>query len=410
MTLSAAAWIFWISSGAVIYSYAVYPALIFVLAASRQTFRDIHFILRRRNRRSSHREPLLPRVALLVAAHNEEHVIEAKLRNTLALDYPAAQMEFLLGLDASTDTTAERVTAMHVPNSRVFDFAERRGKLAVINDLMQRTTADIVVFSDANTMLEPDCVRKLVRHFAAKRTGAVCGELRLVNHDGKPQMESLYWKYEIALKFLENRLNCVLGANGAVYAVRRELYNLNRHWIVEDFQVPMEIRFAGHRVAYDPEAAATEETAPTFRDEFRRKVRIGAGDFQTLFGSLRFLNPFAGMPALAYFSHKVLRWMGPFLLLAALITSAWLALQGQPLYVAALAMQAGFYLLALVGWLRQRSGHAGGLTSAPFYFCAMNVALLLGFFRFIGGGQQATWQSTPRVVAAPATVKSEVPK
>lgn len=395
----ASEWAFWASVSALAYSYAVYPLLIFLLAAWRQTWRDLKFLLARHDRRKTPREEFLPRVAVLVAAYNEESVIEEKIRNTLALDYPLQQVEILLGLDAPTDSSVERATSIAHPSLRVIPFPVRRGKLAVIRDLAASTTADLLVFSDANTLLRPDCLRRLVGHFQQPRVGAVCGELRLTSADGAHQGESLYWRYEVALKFLENRLNCVLGANGAVYAVRRELFRTDRHWIVEDFHVPMEIRYAGHRVVYDPEAIALEESAPSLAAEFRRKVRIGAGDYQTLLGNLHFLNPFKGMVALAYFSHKVLRWLGPFFLLAALGANVALA-DRHPLFVVTLGLQTAFYLFALLGFALQRRGRTTRLLALPLYFSAVNLALLVGFFRLLAGRQETKWASTPRGVTA----------
>ena len=399
MKSSAAAVIFWACLGVVVYTYAVYPLLLFVLAALTQTARDLAFLLGRRQRRTGDREDFTPRIAMLVAAYNEQEVIEAKLRNTAALEYPEGQFEFLLGLDSPSDATPDRVQGVSHPAFRVFHFAERRGKLAVLSDLLERTTAGILVFSDANTQLAPDCLSRLARHFADPGVGAVCGELRVVSPEGKTEMESLYWRYEIVLKFLENRLNCVLGANGAVFAVRRDLYRPPASAIVEDFQVPMDIRFAGHRVVYDPEALANEEAAPTHADEFRRKVRIGTGAFQTLIGSPRFLNPLKGLPAFAYLSHKVLRWLAPLLLLVVLVCNGMLVTTA-PLYAALLAGQVAFYLLAGFGWLRVRRGLPAGLAGAAFYFTSMNLALLLGLIRLFGGHRQAVWASTPRRVAA----------
>ena len=353
---SLSAYVFWACLGAVLYTYVGYPVLLFLLAALTQTVRDLEFALARRERRTADREHLAPRVAMLVAAHNEQDVIEAKLRNTAALDYPQEQFEFLLGLDAPSDSTPARAQSVKHPAFRVF-------------------------------------------HFADPSIGAVCGELRMVSPNGKFEMESLYWRYEVVLKFLENRLNCVLGANGGVFAVRRNLYLPPVSAIVEDFQVPMDIRYAGHRLVYDPEAVATEEVAPTYADEFRRKVRIGTGAFQTLFRSPKFLNPLKGLPAFAYFSHKVLRWIGPLLLIAVLITNVLLAMAA-PIYAILLAAQAAFYLLSGVGWLRVRSGRPGGLAGAAFYFTSMNLALLLGLLRLLGGRQQTVWAATPRRVPA----------
>jgi cellulose synthase/poly-beta-1,6-N-acetylglucosamine synthase-like glycosyltransferase len=389
--------VFWASAGALAWSYAGYPLVMFLLAALRQVGRDLRFVLQRGNRRNRPADDFVPGVAMLVAAYNEEAVIEEKLRNTDALDYPAGKFEFLLGLDNPSDSTPQRARRFPHAAMRVFDFGARRGKLAVLSDLAAQTSADILAFSDANTMLEPESLRRLVRHFANPDVGAVCGELRVVSPGDHTPMESLYWRYEVALKFLENRMNCVLGANGAVYAVRRELFHMDPRWIVEDFQLPMEIRFAGRSVVYDPEALGSEEAAPTFAAEFRRKVRIGAGDYLCLFTSPHYLNPLRGLPALAYISHKVLRWLGPLFLLAALGASAWLAKGGSQIYAGAFAAQALFYLLALAGYLQERrSGKAGRLTGLAFYFTAMNLALLLGLFRFLTGQQQGVWSATPR--------------
>ncbi len=405
--MSAAELIFWISVGAVVYTYVAYPLLLFVLAAVTQTARDIHFLLTRRSRRGGARREFEPSVALLVAAYNEEKVIEEKLRNTAQLNYPAEKMEVLLGLDAPEDSTPERAARFALSGLRVFPFTTRRGKLAVINDLAQRTTADILIFSDANTMLQPDAVHLLARHFERPQTGAVCGELRLVSPDGKTEMEGLYWRYEVALKFLENRLNCVLGANGGVYAVRRSLFRPMEKWIVEDFQLPMEIRFEGHRVVYCPEATGTEEAAPSMAAEYHRKVRIGAGAYQTLLGNPQFLNPFKGLPAFAYFSHKVLRWLAPLFLVAALIAN--ILLVSRPFYVATLAAQAAFALLALVGYLQQRrSASPGSLASAAYYFSVMNMALLHGMARYLTRRQQVVWSATPRRTATAVASKPVV--
>lgn len=394
MNLRATEWVFWISAASVLYTYAVFPVLMFLFAALKQAWRDVRFLLRRESRRRAARGQYEPHVALLVAAYNEEAIIAEKLRNTADLDYPAEKIDLLLGLDAPEDGTAEVARAQAGPNQQVIQFPVRRGKLAVINDLAARSNAEILVFSDANTILAPDAIRCLVRHFAEEGTGAVCGELRVVSPSGRVEMESLYWRYEVALKFLENRLNCVLGANGGVYAVRRDLFRPLDNWIVEDFQLPMEIRFAGYRVVYDPEAIGTEEAAPSLAAEYRRKVRIGAGACQTLLRNPGFLNPFAGMPAYAYFSHKVLRWLGPLFMLSALAASVLLA--AEPFYAAALALQLAFYAVAWLGYVRLRRGKTGGLAATVFYFCSMNLALLHGMIRFLTGRQQALWNTTPR--------------
>jgi cellulose synthase/poly-beta-1,6-N-acetylglucosamine synthase-like glycosyltransferase len=400
-----AEFVFWLSAGWVAYTYAVYPVILFLLASLTQSVRDIAFVLRRQNRRGAARQEFVPRISLLVAAYNEASVIEEKLKNTAALDYPREQFELLLGLDASEDATPDIASGFAHPSFRVIRFPERRGKLAVINDLAERATGEILVFSDANTLLDSAFLRQIARHFAAPEVGAVCGEMRLTDASGNVEMEGIYWRYEVALKFLENRLNCVLGANGGAYAVRRSLYRPMVGWIVEDFQLPMEIRFEGHRVVYDPEALATEEAAPSLAAEYRRKVRIAAGNFQTLLRNPRFLNPFKGLVALAFFSHKVVRWLAPMFLLAALIANSFLF--SRPFYAATFAAQILFYAAAGVGYVQQRGHKRPGLFSAVFYFVTLNVALMHGMLRYVTGRQHALWTATPRSGAVAPQAHSE---
>jgi cellulose synthase/poly-beta-1,6-N-acetylglucosamine synthase-like glycosyltransferase len=395
MTWTIVEWAFWGSVAALAYSYVLYPVLLFLLAAVVQTARDLSFVLRRRNRRPPvPADP--PRVSVLLAAYNEQDVIEAKLRNCRALEYPADRLEVLVGLDAPGDATAQRARPFAGGCMQVFEFPERRGKMAVMADLAARSSGEILVSTDANTFLDPAAIHNLARHFADPAVGAVCSEIRVTDPGGKLQNESLYWRYEVMLKFLENRLNCTLGGTGGLYAIRRSLF-APVDAITEDFQMVMQVRWAGHRVVYDPEGLATEEAAPTPADEFRRKTRIGAGNFQTLVGRPEFLNPFKGLPFLAYFSHKVLRWLGPLFLIAALVTCAWLALES-PLYRVLLAAQLAFYALALLGYLRHSSRGSAGVFAPVFYFASMNVALLFGLFRFLSGRQQAVWSATPRSV------------
>jgi len=386
---------FWACLVAVAYNYVGYPVLLFVLATLAQAKSDLSFLLRRGSRRRRASAVGLPRVALLVAAYNEEATIEAKVKNALEVDYPADLLEVLIGLDSPTDSTAAILSRIQSARLRVHQFQARRGKLAVISDLTQQTSAEILVFTDANTIFRADCVRNLVRHFADPQVGAVSGEeIRLARRATETSGETLYWRYESALKVLESRLDCCLGANGAVYAVRRSLFCPKGNSIVEDFQVPVEIRFSGHRVVYDPEAIAFEELAPTFSSQFERRVRIAAGSLQLLFSNPQFLNPFRGLPALSFFSHRMLRWLGAYFLIVAFLTNAFLA--RQPFYASLFVLQLIFYLAALVGYWRKKRGKPVRFLTAPLYFCSMNLAYVFGLLRYIRGRQQLVWKVTPR--------------
>jgi cellulose synthase/poly-beta-1,6-N-acetylglucosamine synthase-like glycosyltransferase len=387
--------IVWLCFGAVAYNYAGYPLLLFAVSALVQAKSDFLYLMQRRSRRRSLATESAPKVAVLVAVYNEESVIRAKAQNCLEIDYPADRVEFLIGLDAPTDATPDLLAQNQSPRFRVFHFSERRGKLAVLRDLVRQTSAEILVLTDANTMLERGAVRNLVRHFADPRVGAVSGEeVRVAVPGTQTGAEDLYWRYESAVKILESRLNCSLGGNGAALAVRRSLFNPRQDLIVEDFQIPLEIRFQGHRVVYDPEAIAVEEIAPTLSAQFGRRVRIGAGNYQTLFRNLDYINPRHGFLAFSFFSHRVLRWLAPLLLPVGLACSVVLATQR--FYAILATVQAGFYLMAAIGYWLKKKDKRLRVCSGPFHFCSMNLALFLGLIRFLKGQQALAWKPTLR--------------
>lgn len=387
--------IFWTCIFAVAYNYVGYPVVLFVLSVLSQAKSDLYFLLRRTARRQVPCSEHVPQVALLVSAYNEEAVIQAKVKNSLDLDYPRELLEIIIGLDAPTDATPQLLAQLPFNQIRVIHFSERQGKLGVLSSLAQQTSAEILVVTDANTKLDRNCVRHLVRHFSNPKVGAVSGEeTRVVLPGSDPAAESLYWKYESALKFLESRLNCTLGGNGGVLAVRRSLFRPGKKSIIEDFQIPLEIRLKGYRVVYDPEAIAIEEIAPTAHAQSARRVRIATGGYQTLFANLKCLDPRRGLLAFCFFSHKVLRWLTPLLLLTAFFFNA--LLMSQPGFEALLAVQCAFYLSAYAGYRLKKRGKSASLFSAPLHFCTMNVALLLGFLRYLHGHRRLTWSPTPR--------------
>jgi cellulose synthase/poly-beta-1,6-N-acetylglucosamine synthase-like glycosyltransferase len=395
--------VFWTCIAAVAYNYVGYPIVLLLLSTLYQAKSDLLFLLRRTPRRAARAqaEANWPSVAIIISAYNEEAIIEARVKNALEIAYPAERFEILIGLDSPTDGTADVLNHMTVSHVNVFHFQERRGKLAVISDLAQRTTADILVFTDANTMFQPDCVANLARHFSNPKVGAVSGEeIRVGGAAIDAGAEGLYWRYESALKFLESRTQLLHSANGGVYAIRRELFDPPPNLIVEDFQIPVDLRFHGHRIVYDPDAIAVEEIAPTFHSQFERRVRLGAGNYQTLFGHLEYLNPFKGGVAFAYWSHRVLRWLGPFFMITALICN--LLLLKSLWYSGLLATQVVFYGLALGGYWAKKKGKAPGICKGPLYFCSMNTAYLFGFLRYCSGRQTVAWKVTPRQVGSVA--------
>ncbi len=386
-------WVIIVGLGLPLYSYLIYPVVLFILSAVVQVGRDVRYLMSRRDRRS--RTSDTPSVSIILAAFNEESVIGDTLRRLLELDYPLDQLEVLVGSDGSTDRTVEIARSVSSPVIRVMDFPNRRGKAAVVSDCAREARGDLLVFTDANTLLDTQSLRKLVRHFDNPRVGAVCGELRIVSSDGSPLQEGLYWRYEVMLKILESRLHGVLGANGAIYALRKELFpEVAENIITDDFVIPMKVQSRGLRVVYDPEAVATEQATPSVSSEFRRRVRIGAGNWQALWHCAALLLPWKGFVSFAFWSHKVLRWFTPYLLVAAVVANLFVlqSTVGRVLFLAQLC----FYTAAGAGYVLKKLKLPAGPLSFFSYFVAINTALGVGLARGAFGAQRAAWRRTDR--------------
>lgn len=395
---------FWISVALVAYTFVFFPIVLIVLSGFAQLAADLRYAATRRDRRQGRRrEGELPAVSLIIAAHNEESVIREKMLNCDALDYPAGRIEILVGCDGCTDATAAAARSAGLPNARIFEL-ERSGKPATLNALVQHATGDVLVFSDANTMYEPGAVRTLLRHFDDERVGAVCGELRLTAPGGGTASEGLYWRYECFLKFLESRLNMLVGANGAIFASRRALFApLPPGTINDDFLTAMHVRARRFRVVYDPGAVAWEEAAGSVRQEYHRRVRIGRGNLRALRHTWRLLLPQAGLVAVSYWSHKILRWLVPFASLAALVSAVVLSVKsGGIFYAACAAAGMACVALAAAGFWSSSPKASHPLVRLPCYFLVMNLGLLVGFLKDAVGTRSATWNPTPRAAAATA--------
>lgn len=358
----------------------------------------LHVLTRRRGDPRPPTHPDLPSVTLVIAAYNEDGVIEEKIKNVRELSYPRDRLRVLIGSDGSADKTVmlARSAAADAPYINILEFAERRGKPAVLHDLINRAESDVVATSDANTLFASNALERLARWFADRRVGGVCGRLQLVHKTPTGRSEQFYWTFETWLKRRENRLGVVLGANGGIYAFRRAAYvPISADTITDDFVLPMLIRERGHRIVFDDSALAIEETAPTIGGEFGRRIRIGAGNLQALWKTRRLLKPVAGWIAFAYWSHKVLRWATPLFLALALMISFFRvhnALSGTLVLVGTLALA-----LAAVGWILERYGlPIPGIIAAFYSFVAMNVALMIGAIKLARGTQSVRWSRTPR--------------
>jgi cellulose synthase/poly-beta-1,6-N-acetylglucosamine synthase-like glycosyltransferase len=338
----------------------------------------------------------LPLVALLIAAHNEERWIGARIENALAQDYPAHKLDVVVASDGSRDATVEIAAGFADRRVRVLDFRENRGKATTLNAAFRETHGDIVVFSDANTFFEPRALRNLARWFADPSIGTVCGRLVLTDPARGRNVDSLYWRYETFMKKCESRLGALLGANGAIYALRKEDYvPIAANTLVDDFVIPLVARLKnGKAIIYDADAVAWEETPPEIADEFRRRSRIGAGGFQAMLSLWRLMLPGRGWVAFSFFSHKVLRWLCPFFLILALAAN--LFCLDAPVYVGVFVAQLVFYIVAAVGAVLPAGGRFGKLVRLPTMFTSMNLALLVGFWNWISRQQRGVWQRTAR--------------
>jgi cellulose synthase/poly-beta-1,6-N-acetylglucosamine synthase-like glycosyltransferase len=378
--------IFWSCLALVSYSYLGYPLLVWALS---RVF----------NRLTVPREvddADMPTVSLLIAAYNEEAVIEDRLSNALAMDYPREKLEIVVSSDGSTDRTTAIVRRYAGTGVRLQEFARRRGKAAVLNASVPELEGEIILFSDANTQVDAGAVRKLVRWFRDPGVGAVCGRLVLADPRTGKNVDSLYWKYETFLKQCEGRLGALLGANGAIYALRKAAFTpIPDGTILDDFAIPLAAKLrTGCMIVYDSEALAREETPPELAAEFARRSRIGAGGFQSLGLLWGLLHPRWGWTALAFASHKILRWLCPFFLLGMLATNV--VLCARPFFQVAMAAQFLFYLVSWVMAvipIRSRLLRPLRLTTM---FTGMNLALLVGFAEWLLGSQQGAWQRTVR--------------
>jgi cellulose synthase/poly-beta-1,6-N-acetylglucosamine synthase-like glycosyltransferase len=388
---STAAVAFWLCLAALAFAYVGYPLLIWVLAGC----------FGRPAAPPAESDADLPTVSLLIAAYNEEVVIEERLQNALALDYPRHKLEIVVVSDGCSDATPEIVRRYAGCGVRLLDCRERRGKATALNAAFPQLSGDIVLLSDANTYTDPAALQKLVRWFRDPDVGVVCGRLVLTDPRNGRNADSLYWKYETFLKRCESRLGALLGSNGAIYAIRRGLYRpIPRQTILDDFVIPLLAKLrTGCAIVYDCEAIAREETPPDVRAEFHRRSRIGAGGFQSIGQLWRLLNPRHGWVTFTFLAHKVLRWLCPFGMLGLLLSN--LVLAAEPFYRSALVVQFGFYALSLLATLvpvRYRALKPLRLTTM---FTSMNAALLLGFWRWLLGDQAGTWKRTVRLAEVP---------
>lgn len=389
--------IFWICLGIVFYTYIGYGILLYLLVKVKE-----HFVPRKP--KEDIFEDDLPTVTMIVAAYNEEDIIEEKIKNTLALNYPPERLLLTWITDGSTDRTNE-ILAKY-PMIEVLYQPERQGKAAALNRAMCYVDTELTIFSDANTMLGLDSIRKIVACFTDEYVGVVSGEKRVVggeNAGAAGEGEGLYWKYESAMKDLDSRLWSTMGAAGELFALRTELYDpLEWDTLLDDFIVSMRIVARGFRIEYCPEAYAVETGSANMEEEQKRKVRIAAGGLQSIWRLPQMLNFFShGVATFQYLSHRVFRWsiaplslfaLLPLNLLALIFSQGWSTV----LYGIILICQLLFYYMGYRGYKLSQQKIKNKWLYVPYYFLFMNLNVIRGFSYLRKKRGSGVWEKAKR--------------
>jgi cellulose synthase/poly-beta-1,6-N-acetylglucosamine synthase-like glycosyltransferase len=387
---------FWILLFVVVYTYVGYGILLYLIIKIRRLFNIGGEVVIDAGYE--------PEVTLFIAAYNEKNYVENKMNNSLELDYPKEKLNIVWVTDGSDDGTPDLLKGY--PNTTVHHLDARNGKIGAMNRGMEFVKTPIVIFSDANTNLGKESVRRIVNLFSNPTVGCVSGEKRIVNKQSDVASgagEGLYWKYESALKKWDAELYSVVGAAGELFAIRTELYrHVEKDTLLDDFIISLRVAQDGYTIQYDPKAYAIETASANVKEELKRKIRISAGGIQAIVRLKSLLNIFKyGTLSFQYISHRVLRWTLSPLCLVLLIPSLFVlayhdGILNFGLYTILFWLQLLFYAAALVGWFMENRSTRIKILFIPYYFFIMNVSVILGFFRYINKTQSVNWERAKR--------------
>jgi poly-beta-1,6-N-acetyl-D-glucosamine synthase len=368
--------IFWFSLTTIFYTFVGYPLVVYLLArlASRKIAKTY----------------ITPSVSVVIACLNEEKNIAARLENLLASDYPEELVDIIVVSDGSTDDTVARVIDCGKPQVRVFHYPEQKGKPTALNLGIAKAKGEIIVFADARQSFETEAIKELVANFADPKVGAVSGAYLMSDNKGSTVGEGVgfYWKYEELIRKSEALVGSVIGATGAIYAIRRRLWQpLPPETILDDVYTPMRIAMQGYRVVFEEKALAHDVVAKSASREFSRKVRTLMGNYQLCQLMPRLLLPTSGL-LVQFVSHKLMRLVAPIFMVLLLVANVLLAAQADLtaeafFYAASLTAQLTFYLSVWLGWLLSKRNRRVRLFNVAYVFSVMNAAALVGLFYFI---------------------------
>lgn len=368
-----------------VHSYVLYPLIITLISRFAPSYKVP----------TTTRAP----ISIIISAYNEEAVIHQRIANLMTQGYGVENMEILVGSDCSSDATnhiLQQLAQEHPTIVRIFLFEERRGKAAVVNDLVQHARHNIVLFSDANTEFTPQAVGQLAEAFSLPEIGGVSGRIHFYESKQAQQAgveEGNYFEYDSLIKEAEGKLGVLIGAFGGFFAIRKELFRPIplSHPVTDDLYISLSVLSSGYKLLYNPNAIAYEESAQNIEQEYRRKVRYSATNFQTLSFFTDLLFNSNVVLSYALWSHKIVRWGIPLLLAPILVLS--IALWDYHLFIAVfLVLQLAFYGAALLGAILSVFKIRFIMFSLPYYFIITNMAVIAGLWRFLRGRHTIIWQ------------------
>jgi cellulose synthase/poly-beta-1,6-N-acetylglucosamine synthase-like glycosyltransferase len=372
-----------------IHSYIIYPLSIWIL----------NFTTKKRYVAENNYSP---KVSIIISVFNEEKVIEKTIRNFLDTEYDLNKIEFVIGSDNSNDSTNEIIAKLQkeIPAIKFFPFPLRRGKSQVLNDLVKEAGTEILIFSDANTIFHKDSIHNLVKFYADRSVGGVSGRLLLVEFEDSifaGSQEKKYWDMESWLKDKEGNLGMLIGANGGIYSLRKEFFVPipTNYPVMDDFYITLKVLEQGRSFIYTRNALAEEFTAPSIKSEFSRKVRNNSINLSTIKAVKNLLSPSFNLISYALWSHKIIRWFTPVLLLVILTLNIILISSGGIFYWL-LLIQLLFYIAAILGYFLKEINIRIIFLLLCFYFLVTNIAMFVGIYKFIFSKHTAFWQSTVR--------------